>query len=213
MLAMLRAVVLAAGASSRMGRVKAALPLSHPADTFLSRLLHTLTASGLPEIVVVTGNSSGEVRRAAGRQRRHVRFVHHPGWPAGQLTSLLAGVDVLAVAPVEGVLMTLVDVPLVSTDTVRRVTAAWRATRAPIVRPARGNEHGHPVIFDAAVLADLRRADPVEGAKAVVRAHAAHVLNVPVTDPGAFRDADTVADYAELRKKDEERRTERRRRT
>ena len=52
--------------------------------------------------------------------------------------------------------MTLVDVPLVSPDTTRRLVRAWRDTGAPIVRPARGEEHGHPVLFDRRVFAELR---------------------------------------------------------
>jgi molybdenum cofactor cytidylyltransferase len=96
------------------------------------------------------------------------------------------------------VLMTLVDVPLVSPATCARVIAAWRESRAPIVRPARGDEHGHPVIFDRAIFAELRAADPQHGAKTVVRAHAAQILNVPIDDEGAFADADTEADYQSL---------------
>ena len=79
--------------------------------------------------------------------------------------------------------MTLVDVPLVHPDTVRAVVNAWRRSRAPIVRPARGDEHGHPVIFDCAVFDELRSADRTIGAKAVVRAHAARSSTYRSTTP------------------------------
>jgi molybdenum cofactor cytidylyltransferase len=88
----------------------------------------------------------------------------------------------------------------VSASTVAAVIAAWRRTRAPIVRPADGDRHGHPVIFDRSIFEDLRSADPAIGAKAVFAAHRDRVLNVQVDDAGAFEDIDTPEDYARLLK-------------
>jgi molybdenum cofactor cytidylyltransferase len=104
------------------------------------------------------------------------------------------------------VLVTPVDVPLVSATTVAAVIAAWRRTRAPIVRPiepstslrAGGARHGHPVIFDKSIFNDLRTADPNVGAKAVFVTYGDRVLNVEVKDPGAFEDIDTPEDYQRM---------------
>lgn len=196
---MLRALVLAAGASSRMGRPKAGLPLRDGGDTFLSRILRTLVAAGVPDIVVVTGAAPDAVQRAAGPTRRQVRFVHNDAWQQGQLSSLLAG---LAAAPderVEGVMVSLVDAPFTSVETIRAVIRTWRTGRAPIVRPAAGKVHGHPVIFDRVLFDELRGADPQRGAKVVVRAHEHEIVNVPVNDPGAFVDVDIAEDYQRVR--------------
>lgn len=190
-----RAVVLAAGASSRMGSPKAALPLTDRADTFLLRILRTCVAAGLPDIVVVTGAAPDVVRHAAGVTGRHVRFVHNAQWASGQLSSLLTGLEERGGERLEAALMTLVDVPFVSAYTVSRVVDVWRGSRAPIVRPARGNQHGHPVIFDRSLFHELRAADPRVGAKPVVRAHEREIINVEVDDPGAFLDIDNVAEY------------------
>ena len=107
---------------------------------------------------------------------------------------------------VNGLKVTLVDVPLVRSSTVAEVIAAWRRTRAPIVRPADpstslragGQRHGHPVIFDRSIFADLRSADPDTGAKAVFAIHRERIFNVDVTDPGAFHDIDTPEDYRKV---------------
>ncbi len=188
-----RAIILAAGASTRMGQPKAALTISHPRDTFLSRIIRSLTSAGLPDIVVVTGAAAEVVRPSAGRVDRHVSFVHNARWEDGQLSSLLVG---LGDSPLEAALVTLVDVPFVSPETIARVLHAWRSSRAPIVRPARGDQHGHPVVFDRAVFKQLHEADRAVGAKSVVRAHTQDILNVPIDDPGAFLDVDTQQDYA-----------------
>ena len=197
---MLRAIILAAGASSRMGRPKAGLVLNDRGETFLVRSLQALTVAGIPEIVVVTGAATDAVRSAAGRIRRHVRFAQNDAWQDGQLTSLLKGLEPRRGQVLEGALVTLVDAPFASVDTIRTVIGVWRRSRARIVRPARGDEHGHPVIFDSALFDELRASDPRVGAKSVVRAHHHEIVNVPVDDPGAFVDVDTEDDYRRVRR-------------
>jgi molybdenum cofactor cytidylyltransferase len=66
------------------------------------------------------------------------------------------------------------------------------------VRPAIGDRHGHPVIFDRAVLKALRTAPIDAGAKTVVRAHEHDLLNVPVDDEGCLVDVDTPDEYRRL---------------
>jgi molybdenum cofactor cytidylyltransferase len=105
----------------------------------------------------------------------------------------------------EGLMVTLVDVPMVDVATIAAVIATWHRTRAPVVRPAIGDRHGHPVIFDRSVFQALRDAPMDEGAKTVVRAHQAGVVNVPVGDEGCLVDVDTQADYDALRSRIDER--------
>jgi molybdenum cofactor cytidylyltransferase len=89
-------------------------------------------------------------------------------------------------------------VPLVSARTVRAVIDHYLETRAPIVRPIRGEEHGHPVLFDRSLFDEIRRADRTLGAKVVVRAHASARGDVEVDDDGAFLDIDTADEYARI---------------
>jgi molybdenum cofactor cytidylyltransferase len=195
-----RGVILAGGASSRMGRPKAALSLTDPADTFAGRLARTFLASGLPDVLIVTGADDERVRAATVPRDRRVTFVHNPEWASGQLSSLHAALRVPSRlgehAEIEAIVMSLVDIPLDSPATGMAVMREWRATRAPVVRPARGDEHGHPVVFDCSIFDELLRADPQQGAKPVVRAHAADLRNVPIEDEGAYLDVDTEAEYA-----------------
>jgi CTP:molybdopterin cytidylyltransferase MocA len=126
------------------------------------------------------------------------RLAHNPDPSRGQLSSLWTGLDAAERPELEAVLMTLVDVPMVRAATVRVVVEMWRRTQAPIVRPAIGDRHGHPVLFDRALFAELRQAPIDEGAKAVVHAHAADLVNVPIDDEGSLVDVDTPADYERL---------------
>jgi molybdenum cofactor cytidylyltransferase len=192
---MIPGLVLAAGASSRMGRPKALLPLA-PEGTFLGRVLATLAGAGVDPLVVIAREAL-DVRAAWPDPRAGaVRVVVNPSPDRGQLSSLLCGLDALDAPP--AVLVTLVDVPLASRRTVSAVIDAWQRSGAPLVRPTTGGRHGHPVIFSGPLLAALRSADPVAGAKPVVRAFEASQVNVPVDDPGILEDIDTPADYERL---------------
>ena len=203
---MISAIILAAGASSRMGQAKAAMPFGQTGETVLSRIVSTILAGGVPDLVVVAGAHIDAVRHAMPRGERRARVIEHPGWQQGQLSSLIAGLDAIDAPLLEAALVTPVDVPLVTPFTVAAVIGAWRRARAPIVRPidasippnVGGRRHGHPVIFDRAVFEELRSADPNIGAKAVFAAHRTRIVNVEVKDAGAFEDIDTPADYDRL---------------
>ncbi len=191
---MIPGIVLAGGKSSRMGRPKALLPISPSRETFLERVSRTLLEGGAHEVLVVVGADAGVIRAEA-REMQRVRIVDNPGFEQGQLTSLLAGLQHIDETAVSGALVTLIDVPLVSAETVHLLIAAHRDTRAPIVRPVSKGRHGHPVIFHRRLFDALRHADPAQGAKAVVHANQASIVEVPVDDEGAFIDIDTREDY------------------
>jgi len=177
-----------------MGAVKALLPTPGGAS-FLATLAAALTAGGADAVVVVVGYHADAVREHASRNRLAVEVVENPDPARGQLSSLLVALEWAAPRGAEALLVAPVDQPLVAAATVRDVIAAWRRTLAPIVRPCRGARHGHPVLFDARVFPELRAADLAAGARPVVRAHAADLVDVPSDDPGAFDDIDTPEDY------------------
>jgi molybdenum cofactor cytidylyltransferase len=198
---MIPAVVLAAGKSSRMGRTKALLPLGSSGETFLSRIIRVLREGGADAVVVVIGGDAAAVRALVPRDDVHVSSVENPRYEEGQLSSLLVGLAAVEQRHdnVEAVMVTLVDLPLISAATVRAVREAFLANpHAPLVRPRSGERHGHPVVFNRSIFGELRRSDPSKGAKPVVHAHAAEEVNVDVDDEGAFIDIDTPEDYEQF---------------
>jgi len=195
---MIPAIVLAAGKSSRMGRPKALLPIGSSGNTFLTHILHVLRDGGIARACVVIGGDAGVVRATLPADDEFLRVVENENYEQGQLSSLLVGLSSVEESDdeVEAVLVTLVDLPLISPATVRAVLDAYRnSPGAPIVRPSRGYRHGHPAIFDRRLFAELKGADPATGAKPVVHAHATEEVNVEVEDNGPFTDIDTPEDY------------------
>jgi len=190
---MMPAIVLAAGASTRMGRPKALLPVG--GATFVRRVLDTLKSAGLAEIAVVVrpGHDAVIAEIEAGAMGRVVVNAHAEN---GQLTSVVAGLDAVDAPDVNAVLVTLVDVPLIQSVTVRTLIARAAQSDAPVLRVVHRGRHGHPVIFTRAVFDALRAADPAVGAKSVMRS--VRVEDVEVDDPGVFEDIDTPDDYRRL---------------
>ena len=191
---MIPAIVLAAGKSTRMGRAKANLPLGD-GDTFLSRIVSTFHTAGVSDVVVVVGHDAASIVEAFPDSGVVARFVENPDYERGQWSSLVKGLNAIDRPGVAAALVTLVDVPLVTPATVRAVVERYRQTRAPVVRPVRGDQHGHPVLIDRSVFDQIRCASPDAGAKPVVRALASVAGDVAVDDRGAFLDIDTMDEY------------------
>ena len=199
---MLAAIILAAGDSRRMGTPKALLS-DRDGRPFVARLVRSFSASGIDEVVVVTGATHDAIVDAIASDAPPARplCVRNPDPSRGQLSSLWVGLDSATRSDVEGVLVTPVDIPMIRTATIRQVIEAWERTHAPIVRPAIGQRHGHPVLFDRVTFEALRAAPLTEGARSVVHANADRVVNVAVDDEGCLVDIDTPEDYEAVMEK------------
>jgi molybdenum cofactor cytidylyltransferase len=187
------AIVLAAGASTRMGRPK---PLLRIGDrTFIRAILETLRDAGIADAVVVVRDGDAAVIAEVAHSGFGRTVTNHRA-SEGQLTSLIAGLDAIDGPAVDAALVTLVDVPWITASTVRVLLARAAVSAAPVLRAVHQGRHGHPVIFKRRLFDALRRADPSAGAKAVLRANTIEDVEVP--DPGVAEDIDTPEDYARL---------------
>jgi len=189
-------VILAAGRSSRFGRSKALLPVEPGGITFVTRLIARFRTASVTDVFVV-GRPGDALLRAAVDEAAG-RFIVNADADRGQLSSLLAALDVIGVVDVRGIIVMPVDMPLIAAGTIAAVRDAFVQGTSPIARASYHGRHGHPVIFGSAVFEQLRRADPNSGARAVVHAHGSGVLDVEVDDQAVLRDVDTMADYREL---------------
>jgi molybdenum cofactor cytidylyltransferase len=182
---MIGAVVLAAGSSSRMGTPKADLPTPDGA-TFLEAILATLGGAGIGAVRVVVAPGAAHATSS----------VINPDPARGMLSSVQCGLRALP-QDCEAVLVWPVDHPLVTAATVISMIEAFVAGNPPVVVPSHGGRRGHPVLFAGRVLPELLRADPREGARAVVHAHDDR-LELAVPDPGVVTDVDTPEEYGQV---------------
>ena len=193
---MVPGIILAAGQSTRMGWPKALLPCGPSGPTFVATLLGSLLEGGVEDVLVVGRPDDLALRDEV--ERTAARYVANPRHEDGQLSSLIAGLNVADRPGVTAVLVTPVDAPLIRPATIRRLLDELAASRKSIVRAAHRGRHGHPVLFSRVVFDALRHADLSIGAKAVVRACNDELLNVEVEDPGVLGDIDTPEEYRRI---------------
>jgi CTP:molybdopterin cytidylyltransferase MocA len=146
MCAMISAVVLAAGASSRFGSPPKQLLLLTP-------VLERVRGARIDEIVVVTGAHHVET---------DARVVPCADWERGPGASLRCGLAALA-PDAEAAVVVLADGPMLSPAAIDRVVAAWRDGAGDVVAAAYGGERGHPVVLGREAWPTI----PDEGARAL----------------------------------------------
>ncbi len=178
-----------------MTRPKALLACGAGGPTFVRRLAQAFCDGGLPEALVVGRPDDAALRAEVESLGVAARLVENANADAGQLSSLVAGLQAADRPGIRAVLVAPVDSPLINAETVRAVVSAFDASHAPIVRARYHERNGHPVLFARALFHELRHADPAVGARAVLRAHAGQILNVDVEDPGVVTDVDTPDEY------------------
>lgn len=179
-------MILAAGAGTRFGEPKASA-LVRPGTRFVDAVVESARDAGASHILVVGAPGLAMPARAV--------LVANARATGEQIESVRLGLARLANTSVVGALVWPVDHPFVRGDTARALASAARATRAPIALPVHAGRRGHPAWFARETWRELMTvADG--GARTVVRAYGARVLEVPVDDAGVLRDVDTRADLA-----------------
>jgi CTP:molybdopterin cytidylyltransferase MocA len=176
---MLAAVILSGGASSRMGSPKALLP--YQGRPFLEHLLEIAIHPEIGARRVVLGADAESIAKAI-PLKAHEMIINSQ-WEKGQLSSIQAAVRKLP-AGTEGMLLLLIDHPLISSALVAALIAQFHKSKKPIVLPVYEGRRGHPVIFSASLYPELLRAPVETGARAVVWAHADEVEEVPTNEEG-----------------------------
>jgi molybdenum cofactor cytidylyltransferase len=181
-----------------MRRSKALLPVGPGGPTFVSRIADTLQAGGVAEVLVVGRPQDQALQHAVAMLGSAVRYVDNPHAETGQISSIVAAIEAIDRSRVSGLLVVPVDQPLVTAPTVATVLESFARATPPIARAVHQGRHGHPVVFSVAVFEELRQADPTIGARVVLRAHLARILDVDVGDVGAVLDIDDPEEYARV---------------
>jgi len=185
---MLAAVILSGGASSRMGSPKALL--AYQGRPFLEHLLEVTVHAQIGVRRVVLGAHAEPIAKSI--QLAANEIVINSDWEQGQLSSIQAAIRSLqtskdgAARTTDGLLLCLIDHPLISTALVNELIEQFYVNPTRIVLPIYQTRRGHPVIFPVSLFDELLRAPADKGARAVVWAHADEVLEVPTNEEGCI---------------------------
>ena len=187
---MLAAVILSGGASSRMGSPKALL--AYQGRPFLEHLLEVTAHRQIGARRVVLGAHAEPIAKAIDLKLDEI--VINEDWEKGQLTSIQAALRSLPPGT-DGIILCLIDHPLISADLVQELIECFYKSGKPIVLPLYQGRRGHPVIFSSAVYDELLHAPLETGARAVVWAHSGEVEEMRTNEEGCvlnLNDPDTV---------------------
>ncbi len=189
-------VILAAGASSRMGRDKALLPWQD--GTFLSAALRALRPV-TELVIVVAGNNYPDLEPIINAEAAFMVVNRNP--EEGQFSSLRLGLQEVMNHGRDAAIITLVDRPAPGDETIAQVKSAFLASGDQVwaAVPEHGGKHGHPIAIGREMIEAFLRAPASSNARDVEHAHQDHVLYVTVDDPLVALNVNTEEDYEKLR--------------
>lgn len=187
------AIVLAAGASSRMGRPKPLVPWE--GRPFLAHVLDALRGSGVVGVRVVVGDRAAEIRRAV--PAGEARVVENPQFAQGMSSSIRAGLRAWPSRATHA-LIVLADQPFVQATTIAALLARAGSGDGRIFLPTFRGVRGNPVLFEASLAGEAQRIRGDVGCRAMFPDHPREIREVPVDDPGILIDVDTPEELAAL---------------
>jgi molybdenum cofactor cytidylyltransferase len=188
------AVILAAGASQRLGEPKQLVSLH--GESLIRRSARLAAESGCSPVLVVIGFEAPRMRNEL--EGSCVRLVENPEWPEGMGSSLRAGMAAAAELepPPSAVLLLVCDQARLTAVHLRTLLASHRSGGLPITASVYGKQPGVPAIFASRLLPQLLAVSGDHGARDLIRSHRASVQEIPWPE-GAY-DLDTPADREQL---------------
>jgi molybdenum cofactor cytidylyltransferase len=186
-------IILAAGASTRLGRPKQLVLLD--GQPLLERVINAALESNLDHIVLVLGSHAAEIKRALGSILDHnkLSILVNPNYHTGMAGSLKMGIR--QIKNVYGAAMIiLADHPNVDSGLINHLLARFQATDKAICVPTFKGRRGHPVCLSQKFYADIRSLTGDIGAREILRDHPDQLLTVELDSDRAFMDIDTKSD-------------------
>jgi molybdenum cofactor cytidylyltransferase len=187
------AVVLAAGASTRMGRNKLFLELD--GQSILRRAVSRAGAAGLEPVIVVLGHEADRARQEL--SGLSCRAVVNPEYECGVGGSVRTGIKAVP-STARAALVMLADMPFVSTEMLATLVRTFRTSRAPLVISDYEGVSAPPMVYDRSLFAELEAMTGEGCGREVVRRHRSEAVVVSWPS-AALADVDLPEDYERAR--------------
>lgn len=186
----LGAIVLAAGASTRMKKQKMLLPYGD--ETIIERVIKNIKSVIEFNIHVVLGSHFEEISKKISNLQ--VDICINENYPDGMLSSVIRGFDAVS-ENVKAVLVFLGDQPQIPPEVSRKVLAAWRESEKGIIIPTFDGRRGHPTLIETGYRDEIRNLDKNQGLRQLMKIFQDDVYEVECGRNEILRDIDTPEDY------------------
>jgi molybdenum cofactor cytidylyltransferase len=191
---MISAIILAGGASRRMGQQK--LLMEWDNTTIIEHVVLTVKSAGIEDLIVVTGASHPQVAELLEQLTFPVRTAYNKDHAQGDmLSSLQGGLRALKDGASNGALVVLGDQPQMEERTARLVCETYTTERHPLVAPSYRNRRGHPWLVDRSLWDELLDMKPPLTPRDFLSAHGDVIRYVDVDNASILADLDTMQDY------------------
>ena len=190
-------LLLAAGASTRMGQPKLLLPVE--GRPMVERVLGECVRSDLDDVVVVLGYQSDRIAEALGALRMNpkVRLVMNPDYASGMSASIRTGLPEVE-KDYDHVMIVLADMPFMNADVINLLMHRYLSSGCVMGAVRVKGRRSHPVIFGREVYPALMTLSGDTGARHLFQAPEKNLCLVDLGDACDDEDIDTPEDYARL---------------
>jgi molybdenum cofactor cytidylyltransferase len=187
-------VILAAGASRRMGQPKQLLKLS--GESLIRRATLAALHSVCQPVVVVLGANEELIRPEIADLP--IQIIENPNWEQGMGFSIQTGIRQVLSAqpPSQAAILMLCDQPLVDTSLINQLVACYLTSQLPIVASEYNGQLGVPALFDRKLFPELLQLDGAAGAKKIISKYELTCYRLPF--PAGALDVDTPEDYEKV---------------
>jgi molybdenum cofactor cytidylyltransferase len=188
-------IILAAGASTRMGTPKQLL--TYRGCSLIRHMAEVAIASVCQPIAIVLGANGERIKPEI--SQLPLQIVENQQWQEGMSSSIQVGLEALLAVNqhLDAVAIALCDQPFVSPQTLNQLVEAYHLTGKPIIASEYAGTFGVPALFSRTLFSELMNLKNTEGAKQLIKRHIHEVFSIPFPD-GAI-DIDTPKDYEQLK--------------
>ncbi|MFC1910142.1 molybdenum cofactor cytidylyltransferase, partial [Chloroflexota bacterium] len=187
---MISVILLAAGESRRMGKLKQLLPYGKA--TIMEQAIENLAGSRAGDIIVVLGYRADDIRQHI--KHKQIRIVINQHYLQGMSSSIKAGLKAVA-NDVEYLMLALADQPCIGAETINQLIDKAQNSDKGIFVPVYRGRRGHPVLFSIRYKDEMMGLVGDVGGKQLLKNHAEDVAEIKVDCPGVLQDIDTMYDY------------------
>lgn len=180
------AFILAAGYSSRMGKLKPLLPLGPV--TALERSVQLFLGAGIEDVRVVVGYRAEDLTPLL--RRLNVRWIVNERFREGMLSSVKAAATSLESSK-KAFFLLPADIPLVRPGTVTDLLSANEEHASDVLYPCFFGKRGHPPFISAALRSGILAWNGEDGLRSFLQQSRFRSVDVEVADEHILLDMDS----------------------